>query len=142
MANFIRDFMAGVHGDELDSSSYRCTDRITDVGQKVLAIGMSPDGRMYAYGGACHDLSRWLWRNDPVEMAGSIRPEVRTVGAVGAAGQLLEVPPFFNAVDGEVTHLKWIDNRSLAIGTALGYLHIWSMAEVSTSLYVHVLDLP
>ncbi|KAI1783025.1 WD40-repeat-containing domain protein [Ganoderma leucocontextum] len=76
---------------------------------------MSPDGRMYAYGG-------------------SKTPEVRTVGAGGAAGQLLEVPPFFNTVDGAVTQLKWIDNRSLAIGTALGYLHVWSIVEAVSNL--------
>lgn len=62
MADFVRDFMAGVHGNELDSSRYRCTDRITDVGQKILAIAMSPDGRMYVYGGACSDTLNQCWK--------------------------------------------------------------------------------
>ena len=55
MGDFIRDFMTGVQGKEPNSSRYTCTDRITDVGQKILAIAMSPDGRMYAYCGAHSD---------------------------------------------------------------------------------------
>ena len=56
------------------------------------------------------------------------------MGAGGTAGQLLESPLFFHTVDGAVTQLKWINNQSLAIGTSLGYFHVWSMAEVSRCL--------
>ena len=59
------------------------------------------------------------------------------MGAGGTAGQLLEGPSFFSTVDGAVTQLKWIDNRSLAIGTSLGYVHIWSIAEVSESFNIY-----
>ncbi|PIL27314.1 hypothetical protein GSI_10461 [Ganoderma sinense ZZ0214-1] len=74
---------------------------------------MSPDGRMCAWGANSRRV-------------GSRYPEVRTAGATG---RRLEVPQFFDVVDGAVTQIKWVNHSSLAFGTAFGYLHLWTMAE-------------
>ena len=78
---------------------------------------------------ACSDTSHISLEADITGWAGVIGsrcPEVRTAGT---PGRLLEGPQFFDVVDGSVTQIKWINHNSLAIGTAFGYLHLWSMAE-------------
>ena len=64
MEGFIRGFFSQVRGgggggdeddNDYDGSRYKCAGRINNIGQKILAIAMSPDGRMYAYGGAHSD---------------------------------------------------------------------------------------
>ena len=60
MEGFIRGFFSQVRGgggggdeddNDYDGSRYKCAGRINNIGQKILAIAMSPDGRMCAYGG-------------------------------------------------------------------------------------------
>ena len=139
MEGFIRGFSSQIRGrdrghrsngddddddNDNDSSHYKCTGRITNVGQKILAIAMSPDGRMCAYGGECNANMRGTGETTD-KILGSERPEIRTASA---AGRLLEVPQYFNIVDGAVTQIAWFDHNSLAIGTSFGYLHLWGIA--------------
>lgn len=42
---------------------------------------------------------------------------------------LLEVPDFYPEVYGPVTILHWLDESELLIGTALGFLVIWSESD-------------
>ena len=130
MEGFIRGFFSQVGGgggdddDDYDSSHYKCAGHINNVGQKILAIAMSPDGRMCAYGGE-YKAKQISAGETTYGILGNERPVVR---AAGAAGRLLEVPQYFSIVDGAVTQIAWFDHNSLAIGTSFGYLHLWAIA--------------
>ncbi|KAM5532488.1 hypothetical protein V8D89_013841 [Ganoderma adspersum] len=87
-------------------SSYCCKRRITNIGQPIYAIALSPDGRMFAYGGRRRG------------------PEVRML----LTTTLLDTPDFYPEFYGAVTVLHWLDERELLIGTALGFLVIWFKA--------------
>lgn len=49
-------------------------------------------------------------------------PEVRMLKTTSR----LEIPEFYPEVYGAVTILHWLDESELLIGTALGFLVIWS----------------
>ncbi|KAI1782703.1 WD40-repeat-containing domain protein [Ganoderma leucocontextum] len=101
---FFHDFVDGYRG--YNPSSYRRTGRVTNVGQPIYAIALSPDGRMFAYGGRRG-------------------PEVRML----ATTALLHIPDFYPEVYGSVTTLHWLDESELLIGTAMGFLVLWSKRE-------------
>ncbi|PIL24437.1 hypothetical protein GSI_14191 [Ganoderma sinense ZZ0214-1] len=109
--------------DSSSPTSYRLIGRIVDVRQPIYAIAISPDGQMFAYGG------NLISSQSPIlilmNWTGKRGPEVRTLKTT----TLLEVPDFYPEVYGAVTILHWLDENELLIGTALGFLVIWSESD-------------
>ena len=52
--NFVEGFRSSSLVDDDSPSSYQRVARITDLGQPIYAIVVSPDGQMFAYGGDSH----------------------------------------------------------------------------------------
>lgn len=54
LGNFVQDFVTAYNAEDQAAEatlSYQCIARIPNIGQSIYCIALSPDGRLYAYGG-------------------------------------------------------------------------------------------
>ncbi|KAM5544381.1 hypothetical protein V8D89_002041 [Ganoderma adspersum] len=112
---FVEGFRSSSLVDDNLPSSYQRVGCITDLGQPIYTIIVSPDSQMFAYGG-------------------KRGPEVHMLKTTS----LLEIPDFYPEVYGAVTILHWLDESELLTGTTLGFLVIWSENDEKFSLLAHI----